>query len=155
MDLLNIPTIEQIHPSAWGKSTWQFIETIIATYPRDSPSIEHRDHVYHFLDSLGYLLPCADCRNHYKSFIKRHSIGDALTNRITLLHFYYHLRLEVAARSNETLHGLHSIEDVWKNILTRFNLHGMTRNNIPMAGRNVMMMNFPRPVQGCATCHKK
>ena len=50
--------------SAWGPSAWKFLHTLTFAYP-DNPTLEEQQSAESFFRSLGPLLPCASCREHY------------------------------------------------------------------------------------------
>ena len=51
-------------PNVWGPGTWVLLRCIAAEYPRNpSPEIQ-KTHLT-FLEYLGRVLPCPDCRNNY------------------------------------------------------------------------------------------
>ena len=146
MDLTQVP--ETLSPAIWGKKAWEFIEMLIISYPLSNPSLEKRDAVMIFFENLGDLLPCRECSSHYKLFIQRESIQDALQGRNALFEFYYRLRLDVASRSGERIS---SREDLWKAILMRFHLYPVAVQTRPRqpAATNQLMKNLQTRRRGC------
>lgn len=53
----------------WGPRAWGFLHAISFSYPKSSPSLVEREAAYRFLVSMGELLPCEKCREHYKAHI--------------------------------------------------------------------------------------
>lgn len=49
----------------WSKTFWDFLYTIVATYP-PNPSPEVRKDTLNLLISLRSVLPCPKCRRHFK-----------------------------------------------------------------------------------------
>lgn len=125
---LDIAPPESIDPKLWGRNTWEFLELIVLTYPQTDPSQEKRDAVYNLLESLGVLLPCENCRIHYKKFMDSVSMATVLSGRPYLFQFYFDLRKDVAKRSNEYF-GKLSKEEAWKKILQKFHLYTPTKND--------------------------
>jgi len=47
----------------WGDSAWRFIYNVVLSYQGDLEELSH------FMNSLQYLLPCEECKEHYKQYI--------------------------------------------------------------------------------------
>lgn len=117
----NIPTQDKISPHLWGKSAWDFMDALVLTYPRENPPVAKRDAMYNFFESLGELLPCPDCRAHYKDYLSKHFLYQALSSRKSLIDFYYNLRNEIHV-NNTGRPNFRSVSDMWSQILTRFQI---------------------------------
>lgn len=111
-------TVPFIEPEVWGRSFWEFLDAIIATYPKDDPPPEHRNATYDLLKGLATLLPCPTCRKHYAEFIQRHPIDQALVSRGELVRFYFLLRQDVAGRTRKSMPA-RSPEELWAFIVRR------------------------------------
>ena len=71
-------------PSIWGPHLWYIMHTISFEYPQ-KPS-EYDKRIYHdFYTSLKDVIPCNDCKKHYREFITRYPISPHLDNRDTLI----------------------------------------------------------------------
>ena len=67
------------NPKLWGNCGWQFLHYIALGYS-NKPTEENRQHYKNFMMELGYVIPCAECR---ENFIKHSSeilIDDHLDN---------------------------------------------------------------------------
>lgn len=64
-------------PNVWGSSAWIFLHSITLTYP-DKPSVEEKNHIKQFFESLEYVLPCSKCRNHYYENLKKYPLNDTV-----------------------------------------------------------------------------
>lgn len=53
----------------WGKCTWVLIHSIAVNYP-NTPSPIEKETTKRFFMSLGDVLPCFYCRQHYKNNVK-------------------------------------------------------------------------------------
>lgn len=118
---LNIPTQDKLSPHLWGKSAWEFMDSLVLTYPRENPPASKRDAAYNYFQSLTELLPCPDCRDHYKGFLARHSLFPALASRRSLLDFYFQLRSEIQARTTGR-QSFRNAGELWSHILAKFQL---------------------------------
>lgn len=129
MDASNIKVpVDSLDTRLWGRNTWEFLEMIVLTYPETDPPQEKRDAVFNLLESLGQLLPCETCRDHYKKFCETLSWATVLSGRSYLFQFYFDLRKDVATRSGEQF-GKLSKEEAWKRLLQRFHLYVPTKND--------------------------
>lgn len=126
---MDLPTFSSIGPEIWGRSFWEFLDAIVATFPKDSPSIEHRNAVYEMIQSLRYLLPCPVCRKHYCDFLQRNSIDHALLTRKTFIEFYFLLKKDVAGRTGKNF-AFKNPDELWQNIVRRLKL-AKTSSNLP------------------------
>ena len=66
-----------INPNIWGKSFWNVIHFITMAYP-DNPSDEDKQHVMSFFKDLQFVLPCENCRNHFKSNLITYPLTDEI-----------------------------------------------------------------------------
>lgn len=98
---MDLPTFTSITPDMWGRSFWEFLDSIVATFPRDNPSVEHRNAVYDLMHSLRFLLPCPDCRKHYVEFLSKNKLDNALISRKTFVEFYFLLKKDIANRTRK------------------------------------------------------
>lgn len=98
---MDLPTFTSITPDMWGRSFWEFLDAIVATFPKDCPNVEHRNAVYDLMHSLKFLLPCPDCRKHYVEFLSKNSLDNALISRKTFVDFYFLLKRDIANRTRK------------------------------------------------------
>ena len=118
---MDLPTFSSIEPEIWGRSFWEFLDAIIATYPRENPSAEQRAAAQELLQSLRHLLPCPTCRKHYNEFVQTHSLDQALSSRRSLMDFYFTLKKDIAIRTGKGF-LFSTPDDMWHNITRRLRL---------------------------------
>lgn len=84
-----------LNSNIWGSGAWVFVHSITLTYP-NNPT-EHDKQTYKsFFETLGYLLPCNQCANHYNDFIKSNPINDSvLENKESITRWLYNLHNNV------------------------------------------------------------
>ena len=83
---------EYRRPSVWGPSLWRFIHCVAMTAP--SPMTrEKREEYREFFESLGNVLPCSTCREHYKEYLERHPVDVRSRRRLVewTLCFHNHI----------------------------------------------------------------
>lgn len=119
---MDLPTFSSVDPKLWGRPFWEFLDCIVATFPKDNPSIEHRNAVYDVLQSLRILLPCPTCRKHYCDFLQRHQpLEQVLLSRRSFIEFYYNLKKDVSERVKKNM-IVKNPDDMWKTITRRLRL---------------------------------
>ena len=118
---MDLPTFSSIGPEIWGRSFWEFLDAIVATYPRENPSAEQQNAVRDLLQSLRHVLPCPTCRRHYNEFVHTHPPDAALSSRRSLLGFYFTLKKDIAVRTGKGF-AFTSPDDLWWNITRRLRL---------------------------------
>lgn len=72
-----------ISPKEWGNKFWDVMYYIALTYPT-YPTETVKQSAKNFYTSLGNLLPCQTCREHYTSIIHRNPIDNSLESRYAL-----------------------------------------------------------------------
>lgn len=78
----------------WGPLLWETINSIVREYPHN-PSAEDRQNFKLFFQSLGDVLPCPSCRDHYKGHLRNMSLDKAVNSREELINFIIDLHNEV------------------------------------------------------------
>ena len=73
-----------MHPTVWGPHLWYIMHIISFEYP-ETPT-EYDKRIYHdFYTSLKDVIPCKDCRKHYRDFITKYPLTPHLDTRDTLI----------------------------------------------------------------------
>lgn len=151
---MDLPTFSSIGPEVWGRSFWEFLDAVIATFPRENPSTEQRNAVYDMMQSLRHLLPCPVCRRHYNEFLQKHRLDNALYSRRSLVDFYFLLKKDVAMRTTHTF-PFKSPDDLWLNITRRLKL---VKTTPPSQLQNIQqkpIFRVPRRTNAVATTTTK
>ena len=52
----------------WGPSAWTFLHTVTLNYPEEPTNEDIKQHKI-FFETLGNILPCPKCREHYNQSI--------------------------------------------------------------------------------------
>jgi FAD-linked sulfhydryl oxidase len=60
-----------LSPEVWGRAGWRFIHAVALTYPV-KPTEKEKKIYASFLQSLGDVLPCPFCGEHFKQNMKNH-----------------------------------------------------------------------------------
>jgi hypothetical protein len=82
-------------PESWGPHAWKFIHIVALAYPV-KPTLEDKQNYKRFYTTIGDIIPCAHCREHYKeNLIKNPITDDILMNRKKLLNWTIDIHNEV------------------------------------------------------------
>ena len=65
--------MESVSPKFWGPGLWNFLYSISFSYNSSKP--EEENNVKMFLHSLGEILPCEQCKQHYKEYLIKNPIN--------------------------------------------------------------------------------
>mmetsp|Transcript_16002 Transcript_16002/g.45266 ORF Transcript_16002/g.45266 Transcript_16002/m.45266 type:complete len:200 (+) Transcript_16002:178-777(+) len=86
----------------FGPSTWKALHAISFTYAANpsSPTPAERQAMSNLLGSLGHLLPCPACREHYRAYMSRHPPD--VSSRDAVSRWLYELHADVNRRRGET-----------------------------------------------------
>lgn len=61
------------NPKDWGPSGWKILHTLSYTYPQ-TPDLEKQMQIEKFISSFTELLPCKDCRDSFKKYLKENPV---------------------------------------------------------------------------------
>jgi hypothetical protein len=91
-------------PTCWGPALWHFLHSVSFNYPV-KPTAADRKKYQAFVRSLGDVLPCAKCRQHYPKNLKTAGFEKKKTfeNRHTFSRFIYKLHNEVKKSNREQM----------------------------------------------------
>lgn len=90
-----------IEPEVWGSHFWNTIYYIIFSY--DSTDENCIRCVEMFFFSLGCLLPCPTCQEHYQNYFERNPIRSCVKNKNELIKWIYELQKEIQIRNKKTI----------------------------------------------------
>ena len=100
-----------LNSNVWGSGAWVFLHSITLTYP-NNPTENDKKIYKSFFETLGYLLPCNQCSNHYNEYLASNPINiNVLENKETLTRWLYNLHNNV----NHILHKKKIDFDVFVN----------------------------------------
>ena len=57
-------------PTVWGPFFWHTIHIVALGYPKN-PTYTDKKCTKEFYESFAYLIPCSQCREHYKEHISK------------------------------------------------------------------------------------
>lgn len=87
-------------PKIWGPHLWFFLHSITFSYAEDkeNPTRQEKKHMYNFLNSLKYTLPCI-CKNNYREHFNKNPPN--LKSRRKLFEWMVDLHNTVNEESNK------------------------------------------------------
>lgn len=105
-------------PNVWGPYGWKFLHFITIGYP-ENPSNQDKLNYKNFFQSLGNVIPCPTCAQHYKQHMDLLPLTDSiLSNKKNLINWLIDVHNEV----NKTLNKrTYTYEEGIDLILSNFN----------------------------------
>jgi len=88
-----------MNPNVWGPHFWFILHLVSFNYP-DNPNTPDKDNFKRFYESIGDILPCPNCRKHYKNYLSQFPISVHLDTRIDLIKWV----IQVHNFVNQSLH---------------------------------------------------
>ena len=89
------------HPQLWGNCGWQFLHYVALGYS-NKPTENDKEHYKKFMENIGYVLPCEECRINFQSHIKKYPIENYLDNSKKLFEWIIKIQNEVNRINHET-----------------------------------------------------
>ena len=89
-----------MNPQVWGPHFWFILHLVSFNYP-DTPSNADKENYKLFYDSIGNILPCPNCRKHYKNYLSRYPIYPNLDNRMDLIQWVIQIHNFVNIKLNK------------------------------------------------------
>lgn len=82
--------------SFWGPAAWRFIHAISFDYP-NTPTESDQANYRQFFESLQHVLPCPECRNHFRQGLQKHPLAPHMKSRDTLSQYWvdFHNRVNL------------------------------------------------------------
>lgn len=81
-------------PSVWGPIVWTTMHIVSLGYSH-SPNAEEKQAAIDFYQSLVHMIPCPICREHYKMFLAKYPVKDAVGNRNDLIYWVFMIHNKV------------------------------------------------------------
>jgi hypothetical protein len=78
-------------PSCWGPGTWMLLHSMAYVYNPSKDQVNY----YNFFSTLGSVLPCEECRNHYKKNLSDSALKQALVSNESFFRLIYDLHNKV------------------------------------------------------------
>lgn len=101
-------------PDQWGPHGWKFIHYVTMGYP-DKPTKNDMIKYKKFLISIGDILPCVICSNHYKQNLNKYPINNnVLKNNKNLMAWGVNVHNSVNKENNKKMY---SVKDGLANII--------------------------------------
>ena len=115
----------------WGKSAWNFLYNAVLNFKGDIKELTK------FLQALGYVLPCSECKIHYNQYLQDHEIPENIPD---IFQWLQNLENTIAQkRFGVTFKPINRYKDVQK------------------VGKTTYVEIDSQPVKqetGCPNCHK-
>lgn len=112
-----------MNPDFWGPKAWYFIHSVAVAYPDNPTDIEKNQYKQFFL-SIGNVLPCSLCQEHYNKHVTNEKLDEVLISKKLLFNWTVDLHNKVNKFNNkkivsyeEALENLYYKEVDYKSII--------------------------------------
>jgi len=92
-----------MNPSIWGPPTWDFLHTITFNNPYRPTHYEKQQTVV-FFESVGDMLPCQSCREHYQKNLTIFPVRNVVSDRDALVNWLIHIHNQVNTLLGKRIH---------------------------------------------------
>jgi len=86
-----------IPPTVWGPIFWNTIHMVAMGYP-DDPSYSEKRAAKEWCNALPFLLPCSECKEHFREVLAAIPVETWLDNRTTLVEWTWRVHNDVNRR---------------------------------------------------------
>lgn len=84
----------------WGPALWRFLHASSFAYP-DEPESHRKAQMLEFLKSVGKVLPCKTCRNHYVEYLQENLTEEVVESKKSLSSWLVELHNSVNRRTGK------------------------------------------------------
>lgn len=99
----------------WGPYFWFTLHTITLSYP-DKPTYENKRNFNDFFINLQNVIPCAKCREHYRTHITNYPISTALDSKQDLVVWCFNLHNIVNISLGKKQMEFHEFQEKYRKI---------------------------------------
>lgn len=85
---------------SWGPALWRFLHASSFAFPEE-PDALRRAQMLEFLRSVGRVLPCQTCREHYQEYLREHLNEQTTASREALVAWMVELHNSVNRRTGK------------------------------------------------------
>ena len=119
----------------WGENLFELMKnmTIVFEETEEQDMELLQEQAFYFFQSLKYLMPCKDCRDHYTKLFDKYPITKYLNNKINLRKWIYIIESET--KKNQSKHNNKTIKN---NIIKHTNSNTNSNSNANSNVRGVL-----------------
>lgn len=104
-----------MHPTTWGSHLWYILHIISFEYPEKPTEYDKR--IYHdFYTSLKDVIPCVECRKHYRDHITKYPLTPHLDTRDTLIKWVIQVHNFVNASLGKPTYTIQQVLTIYNNL---------------------------------------
>jgi len=116
--MINDMSLNGFKPMCWGSSLWHSLHIISFSYPENVPNTlegtQLKNDTYNFFKLLGSMLPCGECKSHYKKNFEQLNLMASLDSRSNFTKFVYNLHNLVNEETGVPRNQWPTYQDVFK-----------------------------------------
>ena len=104
-----------MHPDVWGPHFWYILHIVSFEYPEHPSEYDKRSY-YMFYQSIGDILPCEDCRKHYKHFFHAYPIQPHLGGKSELVKWVIQMHNFVNEKNGKPVLTVAEVLNIYENL---------------------------------------
>lgn len=85
---------------SWGPALWRFLHASSFAFPEEPDAVRQMQ-MLEFLKSVGRVLPCKTCREHYTAYLEEHLDERVVASRTALVEWLVALHNDVNRRTGK------------------------------------------------------
>lgn len=130
-----------LNSDIWGNGAWVFLHSITLTYP-NNPTVNDKKTYKSFFETLGYLLPCNQCSNHYNDYLESNPINEqVLESKESLTKWLYNLHNNVNHLLNKRKIDFSEFVDKYYNMYSKNNSNvNLNKNDLVFYGLLIIVI---------------
>lgn len=118
----------------WGPHFWFVLHLVSFNYT-DNPSTPDKENYKRFYESIGDILPCPNCRKHYKNYLSQFPIGIHLDTRMDLIKWVIQVHNFVNQSIGKPIYTVQQVLDTYANLdpvspFIKININAIQRKKI-------------------------
>tara|TARA_B100002051_G_C16727933_1_gene636398 strand:+ start:383 stop:769 length:387 start_codon:yes stop_codon:yes gene_type:complete len=100
-----------MEPNIWGPQAWTFLHSITLNYP-ETPTIQDKQNHKVFFESLQHVIPCPNCKKHYKQNLIKFPIQ--LDSKNDFIQWLVNIHNEVNKKNKKRIWSVKEVKKKYK-----------------------------------------
>ena len=146
--------------SIWGPSLWELMHSIAYNYGLTTMTDLKKKNYVIFFNTVGYLIPCSHCKEHYLYYIRKHPIEKVVNSYDKICNWVNDLHNSVSSKLNKKTYSLEESRNRYinngiqinHNIIFNFIGNAVKSNSV---GYFKTVFNSLYQIFPCKECRKK
>lgn len=114
----------------WPFYKWRDMYSVAVTYP-DNPSEEDMDQLEAYMRAQAYLMPCDDCKRHFKEHVNK-SIKNARKSRTNVLLWLFSVQNDINSRTGKHIYDTEQSVNSVSNFMSKVRTGSGVNRQLPV-----------------------